>query len=93
MILLKLRVERSPAAMHPISLRREISPLCFAAVEMTVGQVALVSSASFRNDYKLPAAVSSRAEVHVVIAVNVFSAIETQSREISGHNVSCTIWE
>lgn len=34
--LLKLRVERSPAAMHPIPLRREIPPLCFAAVEMIV---------------------------------------------------------
>ena len=65
MILLKLRVERSPAAMHSIPLRREISPLRFAAVEMTVRQAAPVSIVYFRNDYKLPAAVSSRAEIHV----------------------------
>ena len=91
MILLKLRVERSPAIMRPVPLRREIFPLRFVAVEMTVGREAPASFASFRNDYKLPSAVSSRAEVHVVIAINVFSAIETQSREISGRNASYII--
>ncbi len=60
---------------------------------MTVGQVALVSSASFRNDYKLPAAVSSRAEIHVGMGVVCRDSIETQSREISGRNASYTIEE
>ena len=69
----------------------EISPLRFAAVEMTVGREALASFVSFRNDCKLPAAVSSRAEVHVGMGVVCRDSIETQSREISGRNASYTI--
>ena len=53
----------------------EISPLRFAAVEMTVRQAAPMSFISFRNACKLPAAVSSRAGVHVGMVINVFSAI------------------
>ena len=45
----------------------------------------------FLNEYKLSSAVSSRAGVHVGMVINVFSAIETQSREISGRNASYTI--
>ena len=60
---------------------------------MTVGREAPASSASFRNDYKLPAAVSSRAEVHVGMGVMYRDSIETQSREISGCNASYTISE
>ena len=91
MILLKLRVERSPAVMHSIPLRREISPLRFAAVEMTVEREAPASFVSFRNDCKLPAAVSSRAEVHVGMESVCRDSIETQSREISGRNAFYTI--
>ena len=69
----------------------EISPLHVAAVEMTVGQAARVSSASFRNEYKLPSAVLSRTEVHVGMGVVCRDSIETQSQEISGHNEGCTI--
>ena len=65
MILLKLRVERSPATMRAVPLRCEIFPLRFAAVEMTVGQVGPMSFVFFRNDCKLSSDVSSRAEVHV----------------------------
>ena len=71
MTLLKLRVERSPAAMHPIPSRREISPLRFAAVEMTVRQAAPASFVSFRNDCKLSSDVSSRAERHVGMGSDV----------------------
>ena len=70
---------------------REISLLRFAAFEMTVRREARVSSASFWDDYKLLSDVSSRAEGHVGMGVVCRDSIETQSREISGHNVSYTI--
>ena len=50
-----------------------------------------MSFVSFRNDYKLPAAMSSRAEVHVGMGVVCRDSIETQSRGISGRSASYTI--
>ena len=50
-----------------------------------------MSFVSFRNDYKLPAAVSSRAEVHVGMTTHVFSTNEALSREISQLNAACAI--
>ena len=69
----------------------EISPLRFAAVEMTVGQAARVSIVYFLNECKLPAAVSSRAEGHVGMTTHVFSTNEALSREISQLNAACAI--
>ena len=69
----------------------EIPPLRFAAVEMTVGQAAPVSIVYFLNDYKLPAAVSSRAEGHVGMTTHVFSTNEALSRESSQLNAACAI--
>ena len=69
----------------------EISPLHFVAVEMTVEEGSANVIVSFRNDYKLPAAMSSRAEGHVVMGVVCRDSIETQSREISSRNASYTI--
>ena len=58
---------------------------------MTVGTGSADVIVYFLNECKLPAAVSSRAEGHVVWEVMYRDSIETQSREISGRNAFYTI--
>lgn len=50
-----------------------------------------MSFVSFRNNCKLPAAVSSRAEVHVGMTTHVFSTNGALSREIFQLNAACAI--
>ena len=84
--LMKRRVERSPATMELATLRSEISPLRFAAVEMTgvLGSV-LVNLPPEMTVRCLPAS-SSRAGECAGMMAKILGPIETLSREISCHH-------
>lgn len=58
---------------------------------LPAGDVILNAVFAPPNEYKLPASMSFRAELHVDMEANTSSSIEALSREISCHNAACTI--
>ena len=89
---MKRRVERSPATMGRATFRSEISPLRFAAVEMTEGAWQRSGQFAPGNDCMLPAGIviSSGGE-RAGMVVKTLGSIETLSREISCHHGACHI--
>jgi hypothetical protein len=61
------------------------------AAKPSCGVVILNAVFAPPNEYKLPASMSFRAELHVDMEANTSSSIEALSREISCHNAACTI--
>ena len=90
--LMKRRVERSPVTMVLATFRREISPLRFAAVEMTGRGSVLVNLLPGLTVCFLPAS-SSRAEERAGMGTKTLGSNETQSREISCHHGACHVSE
>ena len=106
MVHVPLRCEISPLHVAPVEmtvgrvwsvslrqvlLRREISPLRFAAVEMTVGREATASFVSFGMTASCLPLCHLEQRYMSVWEVVCRDSIETQSREISGHNACYTI--
>ena len=91
--------EKSPAPLRRAPLGREIFPLPFAAVEMTVrrGGMAVIQGMGLQDfEYNSEmtedclAPMSSRAGLHVVMGSWFFCPALTLSREISCPIASCT---
>ena len=82
-------VEMTSGKQRFCHLRREISPLRSAAVEMTKWQGGVSVICPFEMTVCCLLPPSSRAEGHGGMGIKISGAIETLSREISGRYAAC----